>query len=241
MGSIPITSTILIMIKKVVSFGCSFSCWRQNFSKGFVDLVADDLGVPFENNSSPGNSNEAIINEFNKRYHQYELKDSLILFQPTYLTRLSYYDTTIKRLLTFQNAAGAEDAEFTPTNFYVMFPHLMDSDVIKNYNLKQDYFKLYQNYIHDDGYEYEKLLYSLYNIQSSVEKLGSKIIFIYFDTWYKSTPMLNKINFIRFGNELSCLNWAIANELTYSKKDLHLSEEGNEVLAKLINKGHNKV
>ena len=99
-------------------------------------------------------------------------------------------------------------------------------------------FRDYQKYLYNDDYEYNKLLYSLYNIQSSVEKIGSKIIFIYFDTWYKSTPMFNKINFLRFGNELSCLNWAKKNELTYSKEDLHLSEEGNKVLAeKIINMG----
>ena len=105
---------------------------------------------------------------------------------------------------------------------------------------KQEYFKYYQSYIHNDVYSLNKLYFDLYNIQSSVEKIRSKIIFLYFDNWYLPSPILNKINFVKFGNELSCLNWAISNELTYSKKDLHLSEDGNKILSQHISKGHSK-
>ncbi len=236
-GSTPSTSTNLIMIKKIVSFGCSFSCWRQDFTKGFVDLVAEDLGVPFDNHSLPGNSNESIQNEFNKRLHQSELNDSLILLQTTFLTRLSYYDSKVKRNITFQNLDGREKGDYIPTNFMVHFSDLNEMDTIEHYGYKQEYFKLYQSYIHNDVYAINKLYYDLFNIQSSVEKIGSKIIFLYFDKWYTPSLMLNKINFIKFGNELSCLNWAITNGLTQSNRDMHLSEEGNKVLAKLISKG----
>jgi hypothetical protein len=123
------------------------------------------------------------------------------------------------------------------SNFRVMFDE-NENESIEFYEKKIQLYRDYQKYLYNDDYEYNKLIYSLYNIQSSVEKIGSKIIFIYFDTWYKSTPMFNKINFLRFENELSCLNWAKKNNLTYSKEDLHLSEEGNKVLAeKIINMG----
>jgi hypothetical protein len=226
------------MINKIVSFGCSFSCWRQDFAKGFVDLVANYYEVPYLNYSIPGNSNESIQNEFNTKLNQYELNDSLILFQTTFLTRLSYYDSKVKRNITFQNLDGRQKTDYIPTNFMVHFSDLNEMDTIENYAYKQEYFKLYQSYIHNDAYALNKLYYDLFNIQSSVEKIGSKIIFLYFDEWYATSPMLNKLNFIRFGNELSCLNWAKKNNLTYSKEDLHLSEEGNRVLAeKLINMG----
>lgn len=240
-GSIPFTSTNFIMINKVVSFGCSFSCWRQDFTKGFVDLVADELGVPFYNHSIPGNSNESIQYEFNSRLHKNELNDSLILLQSTFLTRLSYYDSKVKRNITFQNLDGREETYYAPTNFNVHFSDLNEMDTIDYYDSKQEYFKLYQLYIHNDVYNINKLYYDLFNIQSSVEKIGSKIVFLYFDKWYTPSPMINKINFIKFDGELSCLNWAIKNNLTYSKKDLHLSEEGNKILASIISRGHNKV
>lgn len=228
------------MIKKVVSFGCSFSCWRQGFSKGFVDLVSDKLGVEFENHSIPGNSNEAIQYEFNKRYHSNELNNSLILFQTTFLTRISYFDTKVKRLLSLQNTVNNNIDSIT-SNFNVMFSEFREDLTIENYKEKQEYFKYYQSFIHNDTYSLNKLYYDLYNIQSSVEKINSKIVFLYFDNWYSSSPILNKINFVKFGQELSCLNWAISNQLTYSKKDLHLSEEGNKLLAQIISKGHSKV
>jgi hypothetical protein len=229
------------MINKVVSFGCSFSCWRQDFTKGFVDLVADELGVPFHNHSIPGNSNENIQYEFNSRLHKNELSDSLILFQSTFLTRLSYYDSKVKRNISFQNLDGRQKGDFIPTNFNVHFSDLNEMDIIDYYNSKQEYFKLYQSYIHNDVYALNKLYYELFNIQSSVEKIGSKIIFLYFDKWYTPSHMIDKINFIKFDKELSCLNWAISNDLTYSKKDIHLSEEGNRILAEKISKGHNMV
>ena len=229
------------MINKVVSFGCSFSCWRQDFTKGFVDLVADDLGVPFENHSIPGNSNESIQYEFNNRLHKNELKESLILFQTTFLTRLSYYDSKVKRNITFQNLDGREPGDFIPTNFSVHFSDLSEIDTIDYYDCKQEYFKLYQSHIHNDVYSLNKLYYDLFNIQSSVEKIGSKIVFLYFDKWYTPSPMIDKINFIKFDRELSCLNWAISNELTYSKNDIHLSEYGNKILAEKINTGQSKV
>ena len=229
------------MIKKVVSFGCSFSCWRQDFTKGFVDLVSEDLGVPFENHSIPGNSNENIQYEFNSRLHKNELSDSLILFQSTFLTRLSYYDSKVKQNITFQNLDGRESGDYIPTNFSVHFSDLSEIDTIDYYDSKQEYFKLHQSYIHNDVYALNKLYYDLFNIQSSVEKIGSKIVFLYFDKWYTPSPMIDKINFIKFDKELSCLNWAIVNEITYSKTDIHLSEEGNQILAEKISKGHNMV
>ena len=226
------------MINSIISFGCSFSCWRHDFTKGFVDLVANDYGVQYQNHSIPGNSNESIIYEFNKRYHQYELKDSLILFQPTFLTRYAYYDSKFRNLISLQNMVNPNNGDEVVSNFQAMFGD-GNGESIEFYEKKLELFRDYQKYLYNDDYEYNKLLYSLYNIQSSVEKIGSKIIFIYFDTWYKSTPMFNKINFLRFGNELSCLNWAKKNDLTYSKEDLHLSEEGNKVLAeKILSMGH---
>ena len=128
------------MINSVISFGCSFSCWRLDFAKGFVDLVANHYGVQYQNHSIPGNSNESIINEFNKRYHQYELKDSLILFQPTFLTRYAYFDTKFRQLISLQNLINPHTGDEVVSNFRAMFDE-NETESVEFYEKKLELFR----------------------------------------------------------------------------------------------------
>jgi hypothetical protein len=226
------------MFKKVVSFGCSFSCWRQDFNTGYVDEIAKRLNVPFQNYSLPGNSNDDIIFEFNNQLSNNDLSNSLILFQTTFLTRFSYYENKLARLLTFQlpviNKNNIE-TDTAPSNFTLFLTDEDPLTYLDAWNEKSDTYLNYIKYFYSDVYEYKKLLNQLYHIKNTIEKINSKVIFIYFDSFETSHPFLSEMNFVRFeNNTLNCSKWANDNNLTFSETDSHLSEKGNIVLADYI-------
>jgi hypothetical protein len=225
------------MIDKVVSLGCSFSCWRQDFNTGFVDTVGRHLSVSWDNTSIPGNSNESIVFEFNQRLHKGDLRNSLILFQTTFLTRYAYYEEKLRRPVSLQKHTSIQQEGHIASNFN-LFSNDREDISIDFYWDKHQFYRDYHKYIYNDGYEFDKLMYQLYHIQNSVEKIGSKIIFLYFDSYYKLTPIVDKINLVRFDNEISCLNWSLENKLNYSDGDLHLSENGNNILGDYIIKNY---
>ena len=226
------------MFKKVVSFGCSFSCWRQDFQTGFVDEIAKKLNVPFNNYSLPGNSNDAIIFEFNEKLRNEDLSNSLILFQTTFLTRQSYYEEKLNKVLSFQlpivnkNAISSETVGSNYNLFSFTNNPNKDLDMFPE---KEDAYKNNIKYLYNDAYEYKRLLNGLYHIKNTIEKINSKVIFIYFDSFETSHPFLSEMNFVRFeNNTLNCSKWIADNGLNYSEGDLHLSEKGNIVLADYI-------
>jgi hypothetical protein len=226
------------MFKKVVSFGCSFSCWRQGFNTGYVDEIANRLNVPFQNYSLPGNSNDDIIFEFNTQLSGNDLSNSLILFQTTFLTRLSYYETKLARLLTFQLPVNNNNnivANNAGSNFTLFGGNENPATYLDAWDEKSDTYLNYIKYFYSDVYEYKRLLNQLYHIKNTIEKMNSKVIFIYFDSFETSHPFLSEMNFVRFeNNTLNCSKWAKDNNLTFSETDLHLSEKGNIVLADYI-------
>lgn len=226
------------MFKKVVSFGCSFSCWRQDFQTGFVDEIAKKLNVPFNNYSLPGNSNDAIIFEFNERLRNEDLSNSLILFQTTFLTRQSYYEEKLNKVLSFQlpivnkNAISSETVGSNYNLFSFTNNPNKDLDMFPE---KEDAYRNNIKYLYNDAYEYKRLLNGLYHIKNTIEKINSKVIFIYFDSFETSHPFLSEMNFVRFeNNTLNCSKWIADNGLNYSEGDLHLSEKGNIILADYI-------
>jgi hypothetical protein len=225
------------MFKKVVSFGCSFSCWRQNFNTGYVDEIAKRLNVPFENHSLPGNSNDAIIFEFNEKLHNSDLSNSLILFQTTFLTRYSYYEEKINKPLSFQLPilnSNSIDTNAVGSN-YNLFSSNNPNDNLDLFAEKEDVYRNYIKYFYSDSYEYKKLLNQLYHIKNTIEKINSKVIFIYFDSFERWHPFLSEMNFVRFqNNSINCSKWIMDNSLNYSEGDLHLSEKGNIILADYI-------
>ena len=226
------------MFKKVVSFGCSFSCWRQDFQTGFVDEIAKKLNVPFNNYSLPGNSNDAIIFEFNEKLRNEDLSNSLILFQTTFLTRQSYYEEKLNKVLSFQlpivnkNAISSETVGSNYNLFSFTNNPNKDLDMFPE---KEDAYRNNIKYLYNDAYEYKRLLNGLYHIKNTIEKINSKVIFIYFDSFETSHPFLSEMNFVRFeNNTLNCSKWIADNGLNYSEGDLHLSEKGNIILADYI-------
>lgn len=229
------------MFKNVYSFGCSYSCWRQDFYIGFADIVANHFNSKLKNLSLPGNSNEEIIFEFNKRFFSNEISDSLILFQTTHLVRTAYWDTSINNIVSVQLSKGITDGkEYT---FLKSNDNLKKEDNISIFD-KRDFFTNYFLNIHNDEYEYKKLLYHLNHIQSSVNKSNNKIVFLHFDNFIIDSPLINELNFFKPDGDISSLNWAIKNKLTYSETDYHLSEYGNKVYAEklldFVNKDQNR-
>ena len=219
------------MFKNVYSFGCSYSCWRQDFYIGFADIVANHFNSKLKNLSLPGNSNEEIIFEFNKRFFSNEISDSLILFQTTHLVRTAYWDTNINNIVSVQLSKGITDGkEYT---FLKSNDNLKKEDNISIFD-KRDFFTNYFLNIHNDEYEYKKLLYHLNHIQSSVNKSNNKIVFLHFDNFIIDSPLINELNFFKPDGDISSLNWAIKNKLTYSETDYHLSEYGNKVYAEKL-------
>ena len=226
------------MFKKVVSFGCSFSCWRQDFQTGFVDEIAKKLNVPFNNYSLPGNSNDAIIFEFNEKLRNEDLSNSLILFQTTFLTRQSYYEEKLNKVLSFQLPIvnkNAISSETVGSNYNLFSSTNNPNKDLDMFPEKEDAYKNNIKYLYNDAYEYKRLLNGLYHIKNTIEKINSKVIFIYFDSFETSHPFLSEMNFVRFeNNTLNCSKWIADNGLNYSEGDLHLSEKGNIVLADYI-------
>ena len=230
------------MFNKVISFGCSYSCWRQDFDKGFADIVADTLKIPLSNFSLPGNSNEEILFDFNKKFFSNELNNSLILLQTTHLVRTAYWDKKIDNIVSVQLSKNVIDNnEFT---FLKSNDNLKRSDNISSFN-KEEFFTDYFFNLHDDLYEYKKLFYSLNHIQSSINNSSNKIVFLHFDDFQLDSPLINSINFFKPDGEASSLIWARKNSLTYSETDYHLSEIGNKIYAhkliEFINMDQNKV
>jgi hypothetical protein len=226
------------MFKKVVSFGCSFSCWRQNFNTGYVDEIAKRLNVPFQNYSLPGNSNDAIIFEFNERLYSEDLSYSLILFQTTFLSRYSYYEEKIAKLLSFQlpilNSASISD-DLVGSNYNLFSPTNDFNTELDLFDKKEDAYRNYIKYFYNDSYEYKRLLNQLYHIKNTIEKINSKVIFLYFDSFETWHPFLSEMNFVKFqNNSINCSKWITDNKLNYSEDDLHLSENGNIILADYI-------
>ena len=239
-GSTPFTSTNF-MIKSVYSFGCSYSCWRQDFYTGFADIVAQHFNVPLQNLSLPGNSNEEIIFEFNKRFFSNEFNDSLILLQTTHLVRTAYWDKGIDDVVSIQlskNVVNGIENIFTKSN-----DNLKRKDNITTFN-KQDFYTDYFFNLHDDLFEYKKLFYYLNHIQSSVKNTNNKIVFLHFDDFTLESPLISNLNFFKPDGETSSLIWAQKNRLAYSETDYHLSEYGNKVYAEklldFINRDQNK-
>ncbi len=220
------------MFKKVVAFGCSYSCWRQDFYTGFVDIIADKFQIPFKNYSLPGNSNEEIIYNFNQRYNNKDLEHTLILFQTTHLTRVAYWDVEQKDLLSLQLRSvvpylNKDDDDTIVSNFNVKFNDSTNIGKIDRYNLYKDYYK----YAYNDYYEFIKLFNNLIHLQSSIKLLNSKIVFLYFDSYYNTLSEYNKLNLFKPDGMFSSLEWAVKNKMTYSENDLHLSEYGNSIYA----------
>ena len=227
------------MFKKVVSFGCSFSCWRQGFQTGFVDEIAKKLNVPFNNYSLPGNSNDAIIFQFNEKLHTENLSNSLILFQTTFLTRQSYYEEKLNNVVSFQlpiiSDVLIEETTIGRNHSLFSSDKLNPNDELDMFAQKENAYKNNIKYLYNDAYEYKRLLNGLYHIKNTIEKINSKVIFIYFDSFETSHPFLSEMNFVRFeNNTLNCSKWIADNGLNYSEGDLHLSEKGNIVLADYI-------
>lgn len=233
------------MFEKIVAVGCSYSCWRQDFYNGFVDIVANKLGIPYYNFSIPGNSNEEIIYNFNQKYNKGELKNSLILFQTTHLTRLSFWDEDKRDLISLQLKDVApyitkENDGTIISNFNVKFNDTTNIDKVNKYELYRNYYK----YAYNDYYEFIKLFNSLMHLQSSINSINSKIVFLYFDSYYNILSEYNKLNLFKPDGLFSSLEWAVKNKMTYSETDFHLSENGNFVYAdklfEYINMDHNK-
>jgi len=229
------------MFKNVYSFGCSYSCWRQDFYTGFVDIVAEHFNSTLKNLSLPGNSNDEIIFEFNKRFFSNHINESLILFQTTHLVRTAYWDKTVDNIVSVQLSKGvSNDNEFV---WIKSNDNLKVEDNLSKFN-KEDFFTNYFFNLHDDIFEYKKLFYYLNHIQSSVNNSSNKIVFLHFDDFDLNSPLINSLNFFKPDGESSSLKWAQKNGLTYSETDYHLSEYGNKVYAEklleFINMDQNK-
>ncbi len=229
------------MFKSVYSFGCSYSCWRQDFYTGFADIVSEHFNSTLKNLSLPGNSNEEIIFEFNKRFFSNEINESLILFQTTHLVRTAYWDKTVDNIVSVQLSKGvSNDNEFV---WIKSNDNLKIENNLSKFN-KEDFFTNYFFNLHDDIFEYKKLFYYLNHIQSSVNNSSNKIVFLHFDDFDLNSPLINSLNFFKPDGESSSLKWAQKNGLTYSETDYHLSEYGNKVYAEklleFINMDQNK-
>ncbi len=233
------------MFEKIVSLGCSYSCWRQNFDNGFVDILSNKLGIPYYNFSIPGNSNEEIIYNFNQKYNKGELKNSLILFQITHLTRLAYWDSDKQDLMSLQLKDVApfivrENNGTIISNFNVKFNDIGDIGKKDKYDLYRNYYK----YAYNDYYEFIKLFNILIHLQSSINLINSKIVFLYFDSYYNNLSEYDNLNLFKPDGMFSSLEWAVKNKMTYSETDFHLSEKGNfeyaDKLFEYINTGHSK-
>ncbi len=231
------------MFSKVFSFGCSYSCWRQDFHTGFVDIIAKTYNCPLENWSSPGNSNEEIIFGFNKKFFGNEIFDSLILFQTTHTIRTAYWEKRLKDLVSVKLTSNTLDEE--------EYTFLQTNDVLKTGDGsfifeedQKDYFEQYFSKFYDESYEYKKLVYNLHHIQSSAINKNNKIIFLYFDNIISDFHLLHGLNLFKPDGSLSSLEWSLSNKHTYSENDFHLSENGNKVYAEklieFINKDQSK-
>ncbi len=229
------------MFEKIFSFGCSYSCWRQDFELGFADIVANKFGIPLVNLSLPGNSNEEILFDFNKKFFSNEINNSLILFQTTHLVRTAYWDKKIDNIVSVQlskNVINGNEFTFLKSN-----DNLKKEDNISSFN-KEEFFTDYFFNLHDDLYEYKKLFYNLNHIQSSITQSNNKIVFLHFDDFVLNSKLIDSINFFKPDGETSSLIWARKNNLTYSETDYHLSELGNKIYAEklieFINMDRNK-
>ena len=226
------------MFNKVFTFGCSYSCWRQDFYTGFADIVAEHYNCSLENWSSPGNSNEEIIYGFNEKFFKNEIFDSLILFQSTHLTRTAYWDNRVNDLVSVKLSQNEHCDRFLQSNDV---SKTKDGKFIFNEN---EFFDHYFLNIHNDFYEFKKLFYNLYHIQSSALTKNNKIVFLYFDEFVLPFDLFDTLNIFRPDMDLSSLEWAKKNKLTYSETDFHLSERGNRIYAEklidFINKDQSK-
>ncbi len=88
------------------------------------------------------------------------------------------------------------------------------------------------------------MFYNLYHIQSSALTKNNKIVFLYFDEFILPFDLFDNLSLFRPDMDISSLDWAKKNKLTYSETDFHLSEKGNKVYAQklieFINKDQNR-
>ena len=233
------------MKNKIVISGCSYSAYA-----GFATSYGDNLkrcGYDVHNMAWNGQSNDSIIKKIYDYIINNNLEESLIICQLTYVHRIGWYHSSVKRWIDYQPKYMQSIPEYNVENDTLKFDISIDETFMEDgewdtpkdipadeYKILTNLYKTWLEYVYDETEMFKYLLYKIDTLKSYVESTNNKIQFIYWPDVQNETQLveIKKRNFLNIDNEYSMLKWSTKNKLVDTTSHLH--KEGHLTFANVL-------